>query len=159
MAVRFIPDGYQSVTPYLIVDDARAALAYYEEAFGAQELLRLDGPGGSVGHAEIRIGDSRVMLASEFPEMDALAPKSVGGTPVSLLVYTEDVDATFARAIAAGGTVLRAVADQFYGDRSGTLRDPFGHKWTLSTHIEEVAPDELKRRADSLFGQADGASA
>lgn len=158
MAVRFIPDGYQSVTPYLIVDDARAALAYYEEAFGAKELLRLDGPGGSVAHAEFQIGGSRVMLASEFPEMDALSPKSVGGTAVSLLVYTEDVDATFAQAIAAGGTVLRAVADQFYGDRSGTLQDPFGHKWTLSTHIEEVAPDELKRRADSLFGEAAGAS-
>jgi PhnB protein len=147
MAVKAIPDGYHAVTPYLIVKDAARALEFYKRAFGAQELLRMDAPDGRIGHAEIKIGDSPVMLADEFPEMDARSPKSYGGSPVSLLIYVEDVDATFRKAIAEGGTELRSLKDQFYGDRSGTFRDPYGHVWTIATHKEDVAPEEMQRRS------------
>jgi PhnB protein len=145
MSAKPIPEGYHSVTPYIVVDDAAAALDFYKRAFGAVELLRMP-MGDRIGHAEIRIGDSHVMLADEFPEMDKLGPKSRGGPTASLMVYLEDVDAAFARALAAGATQERAVEDQFYGDRSGSLFDPFGHCWMLSTHIEDVPEDEMQRR-------------
>lgn len=146
MAVKPIPDGYHTVTPYLIVRDAERALAFYRQAFGARETLRLEGPGGRIGHAEIKLGDSTVMLADECPEMRARSPLALGGTPVHLLLYVEDVDAQMERAVATGAQVIRPVKDQFYGDRSGTLYDPFGHMWTVATHVEDVSPEEMKRR-------------
>jgi PhnB protein len=144
--VKPIPDGYHTVTPYLIVDDAAAALEFYKNAFGATELFRMGAPGGKVGHAEIKIGDSPIMLADEFPEMGARSPKSIGGTPVSILLYVENVDEMAPRAVAAGAKVLREVKDQFYGDRSGTFEDPFGHTWTIATHTEDVTAEEMHRR-------------
>lgn len=149
MAVKPIPDGYSSVTPYLIVDDGVKALEFYRIAFGAVERLRIDWGGGKIGHAEFTIGNSVVMLASEFPDQGALSPKTVGGTPVSLMVYTESVDETFARAVAEGATEIRPVANQFYGDRTGVLEDPFGHRWTVSTHVEDVSEEELARRSEA----------
>ncbi len=154
MAVKAIPDGYHAVTPYLAVRDAAAAIEFYRQAFGAVELMRFAAPGGKIGHAEVRIGDSPVMLADEMPDMDCRGPQSLGGTSVSLLVYVEDVDARFARAIAAGATERRPVADQFWGDRAGTLEDPFGHVWTLATHIEDVPLDEMQRRLAEMMGRA-----
>ncbi len=152
MAVKPIPEGYHTVTPYLIIQGAAKALDFYKRAFDAVELCRCAGPGDRIGHAEIRIGDSVVMLADECPEMGGLHrnPLALGGSPVGFCLYVKDVDARFNKAIAAGAKVLRAVQDQFYGDRSGTLIDPFGHQWTLSTHIEDVPPDELKRRMDAF---------
>jgi PhnB protein len=141
-----VPDGYHTVTPYLIVKDAARAIEYYKQAFGATEIMRFDMPGGKIGHAEIRIGDSAVMLADEFPEMDIRSPLSLGGTPTGMLLYVDDVDAQFAHAVAVGGTVLRPVQDQFYGDRSGTFLDPFGHKWSLATHKEDLTVEEMQRR-------------
>lgn len=141
-----IPDGYHSVTPYLIVKGAARALEFYKKAFNAQELYRMDAPGGMIGHAEFQIGNSRIMIADEFPDMGARSPETIGGSPVGLCIYTEDVDALFKQAVAAGGKQERPVVDQFYGDRSGTLRDPFGHQWTLATHKEDVSPEEMKRR-------------
>ncbi len=141
-----IPDGYHSVTPYLSIEGAADAIDFYKKAFGAKELLRMPMPDGKIGHAEIQIGDSRVMLADENPETGGRSPKALGGSPVGLLVYVEDVDRVFQQAMAAGARILRPLKDQFYGDRSGNLEDPFGHKWTLSTHIEDVAPDEMARR-------------
>jgi PhnB protein len=140
-----IPDGYHSVTPYLTVDDGNAAIAFYKQAFGAVELLRLPA-GDKIAHAEVRIGDSVVMLSDEWPHMGVLGPKTRGGCTAGLMIYVEDVDTAFPRAVAAGGTVERAVQDQFYGDRSGTLVDPFGHRWTLSTHVEDVSDEEMQRR-------------
>ncbi len=154
MAVHHIPEGYTSVTPYIIVKDGAAALDFYAKAFAAVELERLEMPDGRVGHAEFSIGDSRLMLAGEFPELDALSAETIGGTPVSLLLYVEDVDDMFARALAAGATELQAVEDKFYGDRSGMLRDPFGHKWSIATHIEDVTPEELGRRSKEWMAQA-----
>jgi PhnB protein len=153
MAVKPIPDGYHTVTPYLIVKDAAGAIDFYKKAFGAQELMRFPGPGGKVGHAEIRVGDSRVMLADEHPQMGAVSPQSLGGTPVGLCLYVKDVDALAKQAIAAGAKVLRPVQDQFYGDRSGTLEDPFGHKWTIATHKEDVSHEEMCRRMESAMKQ------
>lgn len=148
MAVKTTPEGYHSVTPYLICKDAGKALEFYKKAFGAEELSRHEMPDGKVGHAEIKIGDSPVMLADEFPEMNALSPQTIGGSPVSLMVYVDDVDAVFKRALGAGARETRPVADQFYGDRLGMLTDPFGHVWSVATHIEDVPPEEMKRRAD-----------
>ena len=145
MSVRAIPEGYHSVTPYMIVDGAAEAIRWYGEAFGATEALRLP-MGDKIGHAEIKIGDSFVMLADEWPDMGMLGPKARGGATTSLMIYVEDSDAVFARAIAAGASEERPVQDQFYGDRSGTLVDPFGHRWTISTHIEDVPEDEIQRR-------------
>jgi PhnB protein len=144
-----IPDGYHSVTPYLCIKGAAQALDFYKKAFGAQEIYRLDMPGGRIGHAELQIGSSRIMLADEMPDMpDALtrSPPSLRGTAVSFLIYLPDVDAQVARAVEAGAKLQRPVKDQFYGDRSGTVEDPFGHLWTLATHVEDVAPDEIRRR-------------
>lgn len=151
MAVKPTPDGYHSVTPYLYVDDAPAAIEFYKEVFGASERMRLEWQGGKIGHAELQIGDSVIMLASEFPEMGVLSPSSVGGTPVSLMVYVENVDEVFARALAEGAEEIRSVANQFYGDRSGTFRDPRGHLWTVSTHVEDVPAEELERRTKKML--------
>jgi len=142
-----IPDGYHAVTPYLIVKGAARAIEFYEVAFGARELFRMPQPDGRVGHAELQIGDSRLMLADEHPEIGARSPQSIGGSPVTIHLYVPDVDATVARAVAAGARLDRPVADQFYGDRNGGLTDPFGHVWFVATHKEDVAPDELERRA------------
>ena len=158
MAVQPVPEGYGTVTPYLIVNDAVAALEFYKKAFGAVEELRVEWPGGKIGHAEFMIGDSRLMLASEFPEIGAVAPTTVGGTPVTLAIYTEDVDAMVARALAEGATEERPVEDQFYGDRSGTIIDPFGHKWSVSTHVEDISPEELWKRQDAIYRESDGGS-
>ena len=149
--VKPIPEGYHSVTPYLIVDGAAAAIEFYEKVFGATELMRMPAPGGRIGHAEIKIGDSHVMLADEHPDMGHRGPKSLGGTTISLLVYLDNVDAVFPRAIEAGGKIVRPVQDQFYGDRSGTLEDPFGHVWTLATHIEDIPPAEMAQRAEAFM--------
>jgi PhnB protein len=151
MAVRPIPEGYHSVTPYLIVSGAAAALEFYEKAFGAVEVLRIDAPDGKVGHAEVKIGDSHVMLADEFPDMGAASPKTVGGSPVGLLLYVPDVDAVFSRAVSAGATVRYPVNDKFYGDRAGTVVDPFGHQWTVATHKEDLSVEEVQRRAKAFM--------
>jgi PhnB protein len=156
MAVKPIPEGYHSVTPYLIVSNAGRALDFYKSAFGAKEMIRMEQPGGRIGHAEMQIGDSRVMLADEFPEMGAKSPDSLGGSPVGLMLYVQDVDSQFRQAIAAGAKEVRPVQDQFYGDRSGTLVDPFGHQWTLGTHKEDVSDEELKRRMAAAFAQREG---
>jgi PhnB protein len=151
-AVKPIPDGYRSVTPYLIVGDGAGAIAFYKAAFGAGERLRLAAPGGKIGHAELEIGDSVIMLADEHPEMGALSPASVGGSPVGFHLSVEDVDAVTARAVAAGGKLLQPPENKFYGDRNSAIEDPFGHKWYLSTHVEDVPPDEIARRAAALHG-------
>ena len=151
MTVKPIPDGYHSVTPYLIVNGAARALDFYKQAFGATELLRMDGPDGSIGHAEIKIGDSPVMLADEHPQMGFRSPRTLGGPGVSLMIYVENVDEVFPRAISAGAKELRAIQDQFYGDRSGTLEDPFGHIWTISTHKEDLSNEEMNRRSQELL--------
>jgi PhnB protein len=146
--VKPVPDGYHAVTLYISVKGAAEAIAFYQRAFGAEELYRLEMPGGKIGHAEIQIGDSRIMLADEHDMADAVAksPTALGGTSFGILLYGENVDARFKRAVDAGAKVLRPVSDQFYGDRSGTLADPFGHIWTLSTHVEDISPDEMRNR-------------
>ncbi|MEO7427199.1 MAG: VOC family protein [Fibrobacteria bacterium] len=151
--VKPIPDGYHSVTPYLSVRGASEAIAFYRKAFGAEEIYRLEMPGDKIGHAEIQIGTSRLMLADEFPDMpDAIAqsPTALRGTSMSLLIYVPDVDSRFKRAIDAGGKVKRPVQDQFYGDRSAVVEDPFGHIWTLATHVEDVSVEEMKRRMEAM---------
>jgi len=154
MTAKAIPDGYRTATPYLIVKGAGEAIEFYKRAFGATEMLRMADPQGRVGHAEIKIGDSVIMLADEHPAMGYRGPRSLGGSSVSILLYLEDVDGVFERAVKAGAKVQRAVADQFYGDRSGTLEDPFGHVWTVATHVEDVAPEEMKRRAEAAMKSA-----
>ena len=144
MAVKPIPAGYHAVTPYLIINGAAKAIDYYKRAFNAEELFRLGGPNGAIMHAEIKIGDSPVMLADEMEGYRG--PLGLGGTPVSLMIYVTDVDKIFAQAIAAGGKERRPVANQFYGDRTGTLVDPFGHVWSIATHVEDVSPEEIDRR-------------
>ena len=156
MTLNAIPEGYHSVTPYLVVDGAEEAIRFYTQALGATEVLRLP-MGDKIGHAEIRIGDSHVMLSDEWPDMDIRGPKSRGGATSSLMVYVEDVDSAFARAVAAGATIERPVEDQFYGDRSGAIIDPFGHRWTLSTHVEDVPEDEMQRRMAAFANQAEPA--
>jgi PhnB protein len=155
--IPYMPDGYHSVTAYLIVDDAAKALDFYRDAFGAKEIYRLP-MGDRIGHAEIQIGDTRVMLADEFPQLDALAPNHRGGATASFMIYVEDADAAYARAIRAGAKPDRPVADEFWGDRIGTVVDPFGHKWSMATHVEEVAPDEMKRRM-AAWSQAQATAA
>ena len=148
-----IPEGFHTVTLYLCVKDAARAIEFYKKAFGATEVMRLAEPSGRIGHAEIRIGDSPVMLADEFPEMGLLSPESLGGSAVRINLFVEDSDALTSQAIAAGAKVQRPVADQFYGERSGTIMDPFGHIWLISTRIEDVSPEEMQRRYDDLMKQ------
>ena len=157
MGTKPIPEGYHTATPHLILKDAGHAIEFYKKAFGAKELMRYAEPGGKVGHAEIRIGNSPIMLADEYPEMGFVGPQALGGSPVSLVLYVEDVDAWFARAVAAGAQVLRPLQDQFYGDRTGMLKDPFGHIWTLATHKEDVPLEEMHRRAESAEHKKGGA--
>jgi PhnB protein len=144
MPVKPIPEGYHAITPYLIIDGAAQAIDFYKKAFGATELFRMPDPTGKrIGHAELKIGDSQIMLADENSNMGFRNPKAYGGTPVSLLLYVNDVDATIPRAVAAGAKLLKPIQDQFYGDRSGTIHDPFGHVWTVATHIKDVSPEEM----------------
>ena len=149
MAVKPIPEGYHSVTPYLIVKDAGRAIEYYKKAFGATEIMRFPGPDNKVAHAEIQIGDSRIMLADEG-QNEYRSPQTIGGTPVSLMIYVNDVDKTFNQAVSAGAKQSRPIQDQFYGDRSGNLIDPFGHVWTVATHTEDVSEQEMQRRMQAL---------
>lgn len=149
MSVKPIPDGYHAITPYLVVNGAAQAIEFYQNVFGAVELFRMP-MGDRIGHAEIRIGDSHLMLADEHPEMGAHAPKADAPMPISLMLYLPDVDAAFARAIKAGATQVRPLQDQFYGDRSGVVKDPFGHVWNIATHIEDVSPEEMGRRMEAM---------
>jgi PhnB protein len=158
MAVKAIPDGYHSITPYLIVKGADRAIDFYKKVFGAAQRMRMDGPNGTVGHAEIEIDGSAIMLADEFPDMGYRSPLSIGATPVSLHLYVKDVDDCFNRAVAAGAKSMRPVEDQFYGDRSGTVEDPFGHVWTISTHKEDLTPEELQKRLEAFRKQSGGHS-
>jgi PhnB protein len=151
MAVKPIPDGYHTVTTYLTLDDAAAAISYYEEAFGAKQKVRMDTPDGKVGHAELQIGDSLVMVSDEFPQGSTRSPKELGGTCAGVFMYVEDVDAVVKRAVDAGATVTMEVADQFWGDRFGTITDPFGHSWSIATHVEDVAPEEIAERAKAAM--------
>jgi PhnB protein len=144
---RPIPKGYRAVTPYLSINGAAAAIDFYKKAFGAKEIMRIGSPGGTIGHAEITIGDSRIMLADEFPDMNFRSPHSFGGSPVHIHLYDKDVDSRVKQAVDAGAKVLRPVVDQFYGDRSGTLEDPFGHVWHVATHKEDLSPEEIQQRA------------
>lgn len=154
--VKPIPDGYRTLTPYLIVGDGARAIAFYREAFGTTERMRLTRPDGKIGHAELTIGDLVIMLADEYPAHGARAPGSFGGSPVMLHLYVEDVDAVVAKAVAAGAKAVRPVENQFYGDRGGMLTDPFGHAWHVATHVEDVPPDEIARRAAAAM-QKEGA--
>jgi PhnB protein len=147
MSVKPIPDGYHTVTPYLIIKGAAEAIEFYQQAFGATELLRFAMPDGHIGHAEIQIGDSRIMLADEYPGMGYKSPQTLGGSGVSVMLYVEDVDAVFNQAVSAGAKSKEAVQDKFYGDRSGTLEDPFGHVWHVATHKEDMSLEEMHRRA------------
>jgi PhnB protein len=149
-----VPEGYSTATPYLTVRGAAAALDFYRRVFDAQEVMRMPSPDGKIGHAEFKIGNSRIMIADEYPDMGVRSPQSIGGTPVGIYLYVDDVDDRVSRAVAAGAKVLRPVEDKFYGDRSGSLEDPFGHTWHVATHIEDVAPDELRKRAESFMKQA-----
>jgi len=150
--VKPIPEGYPQVTPYLCVDGASAAIEFYGKVFGATERMRMPEPDGRIGHAELLIGDSVVMLSDEFPEVDVRGPKAIGGTPVTMSVYVEDVDGVFDRAMQAGARALRPVEDQFYGDRTGRFEDPFGHRWSVATHVEDVPPEEMAKRAEAMGG-------
>jgi PhnB protein len=151
MTVKPIPEGYAALTPYLVMKNASAAIEFYKNVFGATERMRMAAPGDKIGHAELQLGDSVLMLADEFPDMGFLGPESIGGSPVSLMFYVEDVDSVWAKALAAGATEIKALATQFYGDRNGTLRDPFGHVWTIGTHVEDVTPEETQRRSDEIM--------
>lgn len=147
-----IPDTYPRVTPYLYINGAQAAIDFYTEVFGAGLRMTMPGPDGKVGHAELSIGDSVIMLADEYPDMGARGPKSIGGTPVAIHVYVDDVDATLAKALSAGASTLRPVEDKFYGDRGGEFEDPFGHRWSIASHIEDLTPEEMERRMGQMPG-------
>ena len=151
MATKPIPDGYHTVSPYLAVEDAARAIDYYTRAFGAKEVVRMDAPGGTIGHAELAVGDSRIMLSDPFPQGSTRPPKELGGTSASVFMYVEDVDAVVKRAVDAGATVTMEVADQFWGDRFGTITDPFGHVWSIATHVEDVPADEMAERAKAAM--------
>ena len=156
MTVNPIPEGFAGATPYLICTGGAEAIEFYQKAFGAEVRMRLDGPEGKVMHAELQIGDAIIMLADEFPEMGFKSPTTLGGSPVGILIYVEDVSARFDRALEAGATLLKPLADQFYGDRSGTIQDPFGHTWTLATHIEDLSPEEIDKRFAGQMQQEGG---
>jgi PhnB protein len=147
-----IPEGYHSITPYICIKGAAAAIDYYKEVFGATELFRMAGPDGKIGHAEIKIGNSPIMLADEHPDIEFVSPQTLGGTPFGLMIYVEDCDTMFKQAISGGAKEMKPLQNQFYGDRSGTLKDPFGHVWTVATHVEDVAPEEMERRAAAAHG-------
>jgi len=151
-SVKPIPEGYPRVSTYLCIDGATAAIDFYRNVFGATERMRMPAPDGKIGHAELQIGDSLIMLSDEFPGMDVRSPKALGGTPVTMNVYVEDVDDVFNRAVKAGARALRPVQDQFYGDRSGQFEDPFGHRWSVASHVEDVPPKEMARRAARSMG-------
>jgi PhnB protein len=151
MATKPIPEGYHSVTPYLAVDNAAKAIDWYTKAFGAKERLRMDAPGGQIGHAELEIGDSLVMLSDPFPQASTTPPKELGGTTVSVMLYVEDVDAVAKKALDAGAIATMEVADQFWGDRMGSITDPFGHSWSIATHVEDVPPEEMAERAKAAM--------
>lgn len=151
MATNPIPEGYHTVTPYLAVSDAAAAIAYYERVFGAKQRVRMDAPGGKIGHAELEIGDSLVMLSDSFPQSTTRPPKELGGTSASVFLYVADVDAIVKRAVDEGATVTMEVADQFWGDRLGSVTDPFGHSWSIATHVEDVPPQEIAERSKAAM--------
>jgi PhnB protein len=151
MATKPVPEGYHTVSAYLAVDDAGRAIEYYAQAFGAKELVRMDAPGGKIGHAELEIGDSRIMLSDPFPQASTRPPKGLGGTSASVFMYVEDVDAVVKQAVDAGATITMEVADQFWGDRFGTITDPFGHVWSIATHVEDVPPEEMAERAKAAM--------
>ena len=151
MAVKPIPDGYHTVTPYLAVDDAAEAIEYYKTAFGAKERVRMDAPGGKIGHAELEIGDSLVMLSDPFPQASTKPPSELDGTSASVFLYVEDVDAVVKQAVDAGATVTMEVADMFWGDRFGTVSDPFGHSWSIATHVEDLTPEEIAERGKAAM--------
>jgi PhnB protein len=151
--VKAIPEGYEGATPYLIIKGAANAIEFYKKAFGATEIMRISAPGGTVGHAEIKIGDAIIMLADEVPEMSCKSPEAYGGSPVSMMVYVPDVDKFVKRAVDAGAKLVRPVENKFYGDRAGSLEDPFGHQWHFSTHVEDVRPDEMAKRAEAFMKQ------
>jgi PhnB protein len=153
MPVNPIPDNYPRVTAYLIVEGADAAIDFYKSVLGAAERVRMGGPDGRVGHAELQFGDSVVMLADAYPEMDSRDPIAIGGTPVSMTIYVEDVDKTFAEALNAGARELQPLEDKFYGDRAGQFEDPFGHRWTVMSHVEDVSPEEMQKRADKFAAE------
>ena len=154
--VKPIPDGYHNVTPYLFVRSAASAIDFYKSVFGATEIMRMPGSNGKIMHAELRIGDSIVMLADENPQTGVMSPQTVGGYSVGLHVYVENVDAVIQKAVENGAKLLRPIKDQFYGDRSGSLLDPFGHMWSVATHVEDVAPEEMRRRMTATMSQAAG---
>jgi len=146
-----VPHGYNSITPYLIVRNAANAIEFYKKVFGAKEVMRMEKPGGKIGHAEVRIGDTKIMLADEHPEMSARSPESYGGSPVGIHLYIKDVDAILQKAMAAGATLLRPATNMFYGDRIGTVKDPYGHTWSVATHVEDVSAKEMKKRAAAMY--------
>jgi PhnB protein len=154
--VKPIPDGYPHVIPYLSVKGADEAISFYVDVLGAKERMRMPGPDGLIGHAELELGESIIMLADEFPDMGSLSPKSLGGTPVSIMVYVDDVDAVFARAISSGAKEIEGLEDKFYGDRMGQFEDPFGHKWSVATHVEDVSEEEMGKRAAEFMAQQGG---
>jgi PhnB protein len=156
MSVKPIPDGYHSAQPYLAVDDATKAIDWYKQAFGATERFRMDGPGGTIGHAELEIGDSVLMLSDPFPQASTKPPKELGGTTSSVMLYVEDVDAKVKQAVDAGATVTMEVSDQFWGDRMGSITDPFGHSWSLATHVEDVSPEEMEKRSAEFMSAMAG---
>ena len=151
MATQPIPEGYSTISPYLAVDDAAEAIAYYKKAFGAEETVRMDAPDGKIGHAELKIADSHVMLSDPFPQASTTPPKELGGTSASIFMYVEDVDAVVQQAVGAGATVTMEVEDQFWGDRFGSITDPFGHIWSIATHVEDLTPEEIEERGKAAM--------
>jgi len=151
MAVKPVPEGYHTLTPYLAVDDASEAIDYYKKAFGAEERVRMNGPDGKVGHAELAVGDSLIMLSDPFPQASTRPPHELGGTSASVFMYVEDVDAVVKKAVDAGASVTMAVEDQFWGDRFGTITDPFGHVWSIATHVEDLSPQEIEERGKAAM--------
>ena len=156
MAVKPVPEGYHTLSAYLAVEDADQAIEYYKKAFGAKERVRMEAPGGTVGHAELEIGDSVVMLSDPFPQSSTKPPKELGGSSASVFMYVEDVDAVVKQAVDEGATVLMEVEDQFWGDRFGTVQDPFGHSWSIATHVEDVPPEEMAERAKAAMAEMGG---
>jgi PhnB protein len=156
MSTKPVPEGYSTLTTYLAVDDAAVAIDYYKRAFGAEERVRMHGPDGKVGHAELQIGDSKLMLSDPMPQSSTKPPKEIGGTSASSFMYVENVDAVFEQAIDEGATVTMELEDQFWGDRFGTITDPFGHVWSIASHIEDLTPEEIEERGKAAFAAMSG---